>query len=43
MLRHNGAAARDSIIKNEVAAGSVIQSKAVPFQKADDLPRLNGG
>src|ERR1039458_9666026 len=43
MLRHHGAAARDRIVKNEVAAGCVIQNEAVPFQKADDLTRLNGG
>ena len=43
MLRHHGAAAGNWIVENEVAARCVIRNEAVPFQKADDLTRLNGG
>ncbi len=43
MLRHYGTAAGNGIVENEVAAGGMIQSEAIPLQKADDMPWLNGG
>ena len=43
MLRYHGAAAGNGIVKNEVAAGGVIQSEAVSFEEADDPTGLNGG
>jgi hypothetical protein len=42
MLRHHGAAAGNGIVKNEVAAGGVIQNEAVSFEELNYSPGLKG-
>ena len=43
VLKHYRSPSGSGIIENEMAARGVIQDEAIALEKANDLPRPNGG